>query len=38
MLHYDNLHMFHIRMKHLAQKMENMDNDNKKRLDAMEKD
>ena len=29
--------MFHIRIKHLGQKMENMDNYNKRRLNAMEK-
>ena len=29
--------MFDIRLKHLGQKMENMDNHNKRRLDAMEK-
>jgi len=29
--------MFHIRIKHLGQKMENMDNHNIRRLDAMEK-
>ena len=35
--HYDNLHMFDIRLNHFRQKMENMDNHNKRRLDAMEK-
>ena len=29
--------MFDIRMKHLAQQMENIENQNKKRLDAIDK-
>ena len=36
MLHYEDLHIFDIRMKHLSQTMENMDKHNRTRLDAIE--
>ena len=36
MLHYEDLHIFHVRMKHLSQTIENMDKHNKTRLDAIE--
>ncbi|KAG5020079.1 hypothetical protein JHK82_015988 [Glycine max] len=31
-----DLHIFHVRMKHLSQRMENMDKHNRIRLDAIE--
>ena len=36
MLHYEDLHIFEIHMKHLSQTLENMDKQNRTRLDAIE--